>query len=319
MGPDPVQVSPVQASPVRRIVVLRALGLGDLLTAVPALRALRRAHPAARLSLAAPGWLAPLLPLVGGVDELVPTAPLAPLDPSLRGADLAVNLHGRGPQSTALLRASDSGRLLAYGTGDGQARWRDDEHEVVRWCRLLVEAGIPADPGDLALLRPAAVPAPAGPFALVHPGSAAASRRWPVERWAAVVSGLPHPVLVSAGPGEQDRAAQVAALGGLPPEAVVSGLPLTELAALVDRAALLLASDTGVAHLATALGTPSVVLFGPVAPAQWGPPPDRTQHVALWGGIRSDNAGTGPAPGLLALHPAEVLAAGRGLLDRRTG
>ena len=288
--------------------VLRALGLGDLLTAVPALRGLRRAHPAARLSLAAPGWLAPILPLVGGVDELVDSAPLAGLDPVLAGADLAVNLHGRGPQSTALLRDAAPRRLVAYGV---TSTWREDEHEVVRWCRLLVEAGIPADPGDLDLVPQSAVPHGA---VLVHPGSAAATRRWPVERWAAVVRGLPGPVLITAGPGEQDRAAAVAALGGLPAEAVVTGLALPELASLVAGARLQLASDTGVAHLATALGTPSVVLFGPVSPAHWGPPAGRPQHVALWGGIRSDNAGSEPAPGLLAIEPADVLVAARRLL-----
>ena len=124
-----------------RVVVLRALGLGDLLTAVPALRGLRRAFPDARLTLAAPAWLAPVVPLLNAVDELVDTAPLAPLDPVLHGADLAVNLHGRGPESTALLRATAPQRLVAWGP-----TWREDEHEVHRWCRLLAEHGIASDP-----------------------------------------------------------------------------------------------------------------------------------------------------------------------------
>ncbi|CAA9332638.1 MAG: ADP-heptose--lipooligosaccharide heptosyltransferase II, partial [uncultured Frankineae bacterium] len=87
-----------------RVVVLRALGLGDLLTAVPALRALRRARPDAEIVLAMPAGLADLARLSGAVDEVVDTAALAPLERSLHAADLAVNLHGRGPQSTALLR-----------------------------------------------------------------------------------------------------------------------------------------------------------------------------------------------------------------------
>lgn len=299
-----------------RVVVLRALGLGDLLTALPALRGLRRGLPAARITLAAPAWLAPLVPLLEAVDELADTAPLAPLAEELSGADLAVNLHGRGPQSTALLAASGPGRLVAYGV---TSTWRDDEHEVARWCRLVTEAGLPADPGDLAI-TPTAVP-PVRGAVLVHPGSAAASRRWPLARWAEVAAGLREagPVLVTAGPGEGARAREVAAAAGLDGDAVVEGLALPELAALVGAARLLLSSDTGVAHLATAVGTPSVVLFGPVSPQQWGPPADRPQHVALWGGTRSPDRDPDPAPALLAVTPEQVRAAALGLLRDTPG
>ena len=136
-----------------------------------------------------------------------------------------------------------------------------------------------------------------------------------MERWAEVARQLPGRVLVTAGPGEQDRAAAVAAGAGLPPDAVVSGLPLPELTGLVAGARLLLASDTGVAHLATAVGTPSVVLFGPVPPALWGPPPGRPRHVALGGAVRSSNDSPDPAPALLAVGPGEVLAAALALLS----
>jgi ADP-heptose:LPS heptosyltransferase len=295
-----------------RVVVLRALGLGDLLTAVPALRAIRRAHPCAHVALAAPRVLAPLVDLVGGVDEVVDTAPLAPLDPSLSGADLAVNLHGRGPQSTALLRASRPRRLVSYGLEGGPV-WRADEHEVRRWCRLLAESGIPADPAELDVAAPSDPP-PVRGAVVVHPGAAYGSRRWPAERWGAVAGALPGPVVVTAGPGEEPLAASVAAHAGLPPDAVLSGLSLRQLAGLVASARLLLSPDTGVAHLATAVGTPSVVLFGPVDPARWGPPAERPQHVALWAGVPSQNASDEPAPALLALTPARVLAAARRLI-----
>ena len=303
---------------VRRVVVLRALGLGDLLAVVPALRALRRAHPQATITVAAPGWLEPVARMSGAVDRLVDTPPptfdpgsIRPLDPVLSGADLAVNLHGRGPQSTALLRATGPATLVSYGV---TARWRDDEHEVARWCRLLSEAGMPADPGDLALAPPPGEPVARGAV-LVHPGTAAASRRWPAERWAQVARRLPGRVLVTAGPGEEPLAARVAALAGLDRTAVVAGLDLPGLVALVAAARLVLAPDTGVAHLATALGTPSVVLFGPVGPDSWGPPPGRPQHAALWTGRTSDPFASGPAPALLELSPQTVLAA----VDRLAG
>ncbi|MFL6136982.1 MAG: glycosyltransferase family 9 protein [Frankiaceae bacterium] len=300
-----------EEEPGARIVVLRALGLGDLLTAVPALRGLRAACPTARIALAAPAALRPLALHVGAVDEVADTAPLAPLPPDLHGADLAVNLHGRGPQSTALLLDSSPRRLLSYGLEGGPV-WRADEHEVHRWCRLLAAHGIACDPADLGLAPPP-VPPPVAGAVVVHPGAAQASRRWPVDRWVAVTRELAqagHHVVLSGGPDESELAAAVAASAGLPADRVLAGrTDLLTLAALIASARLLVSADTGVAHLATAYGTPSVVLFGPTPPTLWGPPPDRPQHRALWAGRTGDNFAPAPDPGLLELTVADVLQA----------
>ncbi|MCW2671321.1 MAG: hypothetical protein JWO27_3218 [Frankiales bacterium] len=285
-----------------RVLVLRALGLGDLLTAVPALRGLRRAHPTAHIQLACPRALGPIVSQVGAVDELVDAAPLQRLPTSVDGAALGVNLHGRGPQSTALLEATGPARLLAWGR-DGRG-WRPDEHEVVRWCRLLTESGIPCDTDDLLL--PAR--GPRGSHVVVHPGAAKPSRRWPVQRWAEVVRGLDHAeVLVTAGPGEQQRATEVVRQAG---QGRVLSPSLDGLCDLVATAALVVAPDTGVAHLATAYRTPSVLLFGPTSPAVWGPP-DVNRHRVLWRGQVNDDDAPEPDPGLLELTPSDVLAAAR--------
>jgi ADP-heptose:LPS heptosyltransferase len=295
-----------------RLVVLRALGLGDLVTAVPALRGLRRAFSRAHIVLAAPAALEWLALHSGAVDEVVDVAPLAPLPTCLHGADLAVNLHGRGPQSTDLLQATSPRRLLAFGH-DGGPVWQAEEHEVTRWCRLLVQSGVPADPADLALEVPGVEP-PVRGAVVVHPGAAQVSRRWPVERWAAVARALGPDVVVTGTPAEVGIAADVATRAGLPASAVLAGrTDLPALAALVAHARLLVSPDTGVAHLATAFATPSVVLFGPTPPALWGPPPDRPRHRALWAGRTGDNFAGEPDPGLLALSVEDVLAAVRGL------
>ena len=293
------------------VLVLRALGLGDLLTAVPALRALRRAHPRARLVLAAPAGLRELALLTGAVDELVPSRPLQPLPSAVAGADLAVNLHGRGPQSTAVLSATQPARLVSYGLVDGP-RWRADEHEVLRWCRLLEECGIPADPSDLELAPPP-VPALVTAATLIHPGAAQVSRHWPTERWGAVARGLMdagHDVRVTGGPAEVELAAEVAAAAGFGTDRVLAGrTDLLGLTALVAASRLLISVDTGVAHLATATGTPSVVLFGPTSPDLWGPPRERPQHRVLWAGRTGDNFAPRPDPGLLELDAQQVLRA----------
>jgi ADP-heptose:LPS heptosyltransferase len=262
--------------------------------------------------LAAPASIAPLAALSATVDEVVDTAPLAPLDPALHGADVAVNLHGRGPRSHRLLQDARPRRLVAFD--DHGPGWRSDEHEVHRWCRLLRHAGIAADPADLHLPAPAVPPPPAWRGAtVVHPGAASGARRWPPGRWAEVarrLAGGGRTVLVTGGPGEVALAEEVAGRAGLPPSAVLAGrTDLIGLAAVVAAADLLLCGDTGVAHLATALGIPSVVLFGPVPPSEWGPPPDRPQHVALWAGHRGDPHAADVDPGLLRITVDDVLAA----------
>ena len=299
------------------LVAYRALGLGDLLTGVPALRALARAFPGHRRVLAAPAALAPLATLAGAAEAVVDTGALEPLPSELRDADVAVNLHGRGPQSHRVLLAARPRRLIAFASReagvDGPA-WRSREHEVERWCRLLGAAGIPADPDDLDLPQPTVSPPRAAAGAtLLHPGAASGARRWPVERWIAIARAeraAGRDVVVTGSPDEAGTAAAVASGAGLPGSAVLAGrTSVLELTAAVGAAGRVVCGDTGVAHLATALGTPSVVLFGPTPPSEWGPPPARPRHAVLWAGVRGDPLASAPDAGLLALTPAQVLAA----------
>jgi ADP-heptose:LPS heptosyltransferase len=304
------------------LLVLRALGLGDLLTALPAFRALVDAFPQHRRVLAMPRALEPLATAASVVDEVLYTADLeaaaARLDPGA-AVDVAVNLHGRGPESSRALVRLQPRRLVAFAhpdvpeTADGPA-WLPDEHEVARWCRLLSENGIPAHPDrlDLALPPGLAATPPAVPGAtVVHPGAASAARRWPPERWAAVAASerrAGRTVLVTGAPSEVELARAVADSAGLPPDAVVAGTTtVLELSAVVAAAEVVLCGDTGVAHLATALGTPSVVLFGPTPPSQWGPPPGRAIHRILWSGLTGDPHGDQPHPGLLAITVDDVV------------
>lgn len=300
-----------------RVLVYRALGLGDFLTAVPAYRALARAFPAAEVFLAAPEPLRPLAALTGAVDTFLPTAELA--TPSWRGPapGLAVNLHGRGPQSHRVLQELHPGRLVAFERselGVPGPRWRAEEHEIARWCRLLAESGIPADPTDLDLAPSGAAP-PVRGATVVHVGAAAAARRWPGDRFAAVAQSLEdagHCVVLTGVDAERSPAMAVAASAGLPADRVLAGrLDLQQMAALVAAARLVVCGDTGVAHLATAYGIPSVLLFGAMSPALWGPPPTRRQHRVLW--HREHAAapcpGGRPHPALLAIGVQEVLDA----------
>jgi ADP-heptose:LPS heptosyltransferase len=308
------------------LVAYRALGLGDFLTGVPALRALARAFPEHRRVLAAPRAIAPLAALSGAVDAVADTAPLAPLPPALRAADVAVNLHGRGPESHRVLLDAAPRRLLAFARPDTWPRgprWLAGEHEVARWCRMLADHDIEADPAALDLPAPAmAPPAGAAGATLIHPGAASGARRWPRERWAAVARAersAGRPVVVTGSARERATALAVARDAGLPERAVLAGATdLEGLAATVAAAGRVACGDTGIAHLAVAMGTPSVVLFGPTPPAEWGPPPERPWHRALWAGRLGDPHADAPDPGLLEIGVADVVRALAGLTRRIT-
>jgi ADP-heptose:LPS heptosyltransferase len=305
------------------VLAVRALGLGDLLTAVPALRALSRHFPAHRHILAAPAALRPLVELVDAGYEVADVRLLSTLVPWHRRCgrpqiDVAVNLHGSGPESHYAVLGTRPYRMLAFRHAAvpetrGAPRWDDEEHEVARWCRLLSEHGVPADAGDLLLRSPPPWPDPGAREAtLIHPGAKSAARRWPVERWAAVAARerrCGRRVLISGSRDERDLADEVRMRASLPPDSVVAGrTDLHSLASLVSSVGRVLCGDTGVAHLATAVGTASVVLFGPTSPRLWGPPAT-DRHRAIWTGRTGDPHAGAPDPGLLEIGVADVVGA----------
>ncbi|MFJ2260358.1 glycosyltransferase family 9 protein [Streptomyces sp. NPDC087844] len=310
-----------------RLLVLRALGLGDLLAGVPALRALRRGLPEHELVLAAPAELAPVAASTGVVDRLLPAS--APgravprhLDWVGPPPDVAVDLHGNGPPSHRLLQTLTPRRLFAFAhprtPGIEGPQWWAEEHERDRWCRFVEFYGIPADPADLRLPNPpGSSPAPGA--VVLHPGAGAPSRCWPVERYAAVATALrerDRRVVVTGGPGEDELVARLAGQAELPDtDTFAGGLPFGRLSALVAEAHAVVSGDTGIAHLAVALGTASVTLFGPVPPSRWGPPAD-PRHQVLWHpGPDGDPHGRRTDPALLRIGTGDVLQA----LDRLHG
>jgi ADP-heptose:LPS heptosyltransferase len=295
-------------------VVLRALGLGDFLTAVPALRAIRRALPEHHVALAAPAALEGLVRLVGVADRLIPTTALQSLHWSEPAPAVAVNLHGKGPESSRLLRALHPWWLVAFAS-DGVATgpdWDPEEHEVDRWCRLVAEAGWTVDRDNLQLPMPP-VRSPAPSAVVVHPGAAYPARQWPPERFAGLVAAMVDAgadVVLTGSENEVALAHQIREVSGRPEVPVLAGrTDLLQLAALVASARLVVSGDTGVAHLATAYRRPSVLLFGPTPPSRWGPPPTGP-HTVLWHGTRvGDPFGSEPDPALLRITLDEVVCA----------
>lgn len=314
------------------LVALRALKLGDLLVAVPAVRALRRNFPDHRLVLAVPAWLEPVVELIDGVDALLPTKGLddpLPLPPGR--VNVAVNLHGSGPESRGIVDLLDARVTIAHRVpdidGDAPADprmpdWNPDLLERRRWIRLLEAYGIPGDADDVSLLSSARRTG-IRDATVLHVGAFYGSRRWPVERFAQVAAALHaegHDVVFTGSAAERERALAVSRRAGLDDERVLAGaLDLAEFAALIEDARVVVSADTGAAHLASAYARPSVILFGPAAPAYWGPPPG--PHLVLTDASRrrGEAFADDPDPALLAVTVDDVLAGVGDVLSRRAG
>ncbi|WGM20775.1 glycosyltransferase family 9 protein [Paenarthrobacter sp. OM7] len=299
------------------LLALRALKLGDLLVAVPALRGLRRAFPEHRILYAAPAWIAEALELVGGIHHL-PTPGLDdPLTVPHGAVDIAVNLHGNGAESRLRIEELGANRVVAHEAPgiDGPA-WTSGLPERERWTRLLNWHGIEADPLDYRLNLPA-VPSSRPGATVIHVGAAYGSRLWPVDRFADVAVELAaagHDVVLTGGASERGRAEQTAALAKLKGANLDDGLlagrqGLAEFAATIAEARLVVSADTGAAHLASAYGRPSVVLFGPAPAEEWGPPPGPHKVLTAVELRRGDVFSADPDPALLAVSVRDVVDA----------
>jgi ADP-heptose:LPS heptosyltransferase len=310
--------SPDPSPAPRSVAVFRALALGDMVCAVPALRALRAAWPEAHVALVgfdASAAITDRFPEL--VDEWIefPGHPALPERPAPHAAfaafadamrarrfDLAVQLHGDGRVTDAIVAAFGARRAVlaappaaiepADVRGVIVAPYPTDAHEVRRCLAVVAAAGAPSRGEALAFpIRAAdreALPRdlPTS-FAIVHPGSSTPARRWPAERFAQIADALVERglgVALTGLPSERAVADAVlaTAAGSTRPRTrdLTGRTDLGALAALVDRAALVVANDTGIAHLAAARRTPSVIVFSGSDPARWAAL-DRRLHRAL--------------------------------------
>lgn len=316
------------------IIVVRHNALGDLLTALPALRAIRRGHPHHRLVMTCPRSLRPLAEELRLADSLLHEPADVAFDPVQHEQidDLLVRQvlrHGVRPGLVVAMRvpirndlvegllALRPGGLLAYrhpgvDATAGMPTFSFEDHILTRWDRLLAPAGIRTDPADLHVGAPAPPPGLAG-CTIIHVGAASASRRWPPERWARVAGALEaagHHVVLTGSAHEHPLADRIRGWARLRPERNLAGTTgILDLAALVGSARIVLSTDTGLSHLATTYRRPAVTLFGPVPPAWWGPPPGYRLNRALWKGRLGEAYGPVCDPGLLEISAHEVLDA----------
>jgi ADP-heptose:LPS heptosyltransferase len=295
-----------------RVAVVRALrGLGDMLCVIPALRAIRAALPRATVTLIG---LPAVRSLQQRFDRYLddflefpgfPGIPEIDADPvRLREFmavthgrfDLALQMHGSGTNSnsfTALLGAhATAGCYLPALWCPDPARYLpypSHLHEIHRWLALTEFLGMPSQgdalefpvsSDDRRRLSSAWPDHEACPYVCLHPGAFEPARRWPVSRFAALGDALAERGLVVVLTGTADERELTSGVRRSMKHDAVDLAGATDvggLAALLTGARLLVCNDTGVSHLAAALGTPSVVVFSASGPDRWAPL-DRTRH-----------------------------------------
>ena len=297
-----------------RIALFRALQLGDVLTALPALRAMRACFTHAHLTLVAQPWAIELPRRLPWLDDFIafPGHPLLPeqahdaaalerfeREVRARRFDLAVQMHGDGRITNGIV-AGFGARLLAGFHPSGEASpdpahfipWPQSGREVERLIRLPLHLGasqpdtlveslaiLPADRAALELIWPGPHP----PYVCVHPGARFPSRRWPAERFAQVAHALRQQgfaVVVTGSSGDSEAVSRM--LDSAPKDVVdlCGRTNFGALTALLAGARLLVANDTGVSHLAAALRTPSVIVCCGGDAARWAPV-DEDRHRVL--------------------------------------
>jgi lipopolysaccharide heptosyltransferase II len=337
----------IAAPSVQRIAVLRALFLGDLLCAVPAFRALRQRFPIAEITLIGLPWAEQLVQRLPTIDRLLPFPgypgiPEIEYCPERTAAfiaearayhyDLAIQMHGDGNLSNSFVAELGARMSLGYRRATDprlttSLLYDRAEHEIVRWLRLIAaldrsEAQPIRPPASLATEFPLTASDsaraaqllfvdPAFPLVGLHPGAKAKDRRWPAERFAALADTLIErygaDIVLSGSAAEQQLTAAVRRAMHHPALDLAGQTDLGTFGALIARLDLLVSNDTGAAHMAAAVGTPSVVLFGPGRPEQWGPI-DRERHQVIDAWALSGRSAD-PVAALRQLAVEPVLAA----------
>lgn len=289
---------------VQRVLVVRLRSIGDTVLATPSLHALRRFLPEAEIDILLEDWVAPVLEGFSEVNRIITVergnvASRARATKELRGRryDVAFNLHG-GTTATMLTRASGArhrvgyksyrySRLHNHAAPPANELWgKTATHSVEQQLALLGWVGVPVT--DRPAARLAVTPDASksikeklraegieegAKLALIHPAAAFETKQWAAANFARVAEALAakgHGIVSVAAPSEaatlnalrENSAARIAAF---------TDLSLPEVTALAARSSLFVGNDSGIAHIASAVNTPAVVIFGSSNIMHWHP------------------------------------------------
>ena len=343
------------------VLVLQPDHLGDILLSQPAVHLLRQAFPSSRLIAIVGPWSRETVSLSWPVDDIFTlpfpgftrTDTESPLAPYRRLKVESTRLKSFRARSAYVLRpdawwaswlaslvapevvAADDPRTAAFATY--VAPVRDDEHATVRAIRIASATDpIPVPtPSEMPLALPISSVASrqavhlrqerniTDRYIVVHPGAGAAVKEWPIHRWRSVAIELMRDGFQIAMTGSDVEVEQCAAIAASVPGCIslAGQTSVSVLAELLRNAELVLGPDCGPLHLAVAVGTPTVHLFGPSDPLRYGPWGDRERHRVVSAGWHCPRCGDLSAERqtgcgcMLAIKPADVVAAARFVLS----
>ncbi len=297
---------------VNRILVVRLRSIGDTVLATPSLIALRRFLPDARIDVLLEDWVAPVLDGFDGIDNVI-TVSRKSKKSRLETArkirqsryDVAFNLHG-GTTATFFVRASGAKYRVGFSEysynflythllASPEDFWRQtDIHSAENQLALLGSVGIPVADKPKSRLTITAdarnsledrlaskTQNPKSKIALLHPVAAFDTKQWATENFARIaefLSAKDFQIVAVAAQTEGEVLDKLKSLTRVP-IADFDDLTLPEIAALASRAALFVGNDSGIAHIAAAVGTPSVVIFGSSNTKVWHPWTDAPHEI----------------------------------------
>jgi heptosyltransferase I len=279
------------------ILIVRLGALGDVVHTIPAAAALRAAFPDARIDWLVDAKHRAMVDLVTTLDRTIALehSTLAGWSAVLRAMrqtayDVAIDLQGL-LKSAVLARGSGAARIVGFSIWHlrektarpfySDAHDAEGGHVIAKNLRLLRAVGVDDDEIRFPLAEPPSAALTelrqrlgGRRFALINAGAAWPNKRWPPERFGQLAAFLREACalepVVLWGPGEETLAAQViAASSGTAHEAPRTSV--ADIVALARASELVISGDTGPLHIATAVGTPTVSLFGPTDPVRNGP------------------------------------------------
>ena len=283
----------------KRILVIRGGAIGDFVLTLPAIKLLRDEFPDSRLEILGYKHIIALAEnrFYAQATRSIEYGALASF--FARGAELPGELADYfGSFDLVVSYLFDPDRIFEQNLDRAgvdnfiaaNPKITAEEHAAIQLARPLAQLDL-----TLSDLSTRLYPAPpddgfaqtflatcSAPVVALHPGSGSETKNWPLEQWvklgeSLLRSGTAGSLLIVGGEADQKQLRSLEAIWRDDSVIFADGLPLPELAAVLRQCALFVGHDSGISHIAAAVGTPSVLLFGPTDPAVWAPMNEQVQ------------------------------------------